>query len=325
MKTDIAIIINSFNRFALLGECLGALASWLPYSEFKYRCAVVIYDAGSTDGTIEWLQHAAQSLSLPLDIILSQPGEDTSFAAGLNRGVAHAQTRFPALNYLLFYETDNQILKPEPLAQAIAQLKSRAELGACGFTVRQHSGKPTGVGEPFPTLLNFVLGKNVVQHLQLEAIPYRWEQGPAGAEFSKVDVVYTSPLLVKLEAWRASGGLDSERFPFSDCDVDWARRLRDLGWYMGVIRSDAVIHDNQAALSAWSKSRAMQNNRGRLRYFQRHRPIGVFAVWPGLLLIRHLAELIGTKLLVKEPTRRAQLSKQCLDLLKACPQKYERA
>jgi GT2 family glycosyltransferase len=324
-QIDIAIIINSLNRLILLRECLAALEIWLPYSEFRERCAVVIYDAGSTDGTIVWLQQSAQLLSFPINVILSQYGEDTSFAAGLNRGVTYAETKFPKLAYLLFYETDNQILKADPLSQALQQLTNRAKLGACGFTVRQRNGSPTGVGEPFPTLLNFALGKNVVHRLQLEAIPYHWEHGPTGAEFSQVDVVYTSPLLVKLEAWRASGGLDSERFPFSDCDVDWARRLRDLGWHMGVIRSDAVIHDNQAALSAWSKSRAMQNNRGRLRYFQRHQPIGVFIVWPGLLLLRHLAELIGTKLLVRDPTRRAQLSKQFLDLLKACPQKYEQA
>lgn len=320
---DIAIIINSFNRLALLQECLQTLSSWLPESAFKNRCAVVIYEAGSTDGSREWLQTVAQQLRLRIAVVLPQLGDDTSFAAGLNSGVAYAEATFPDLSYLLFYETDNQILSPEPLTQALLQLTTREKLGACGFTVRRHDGSPAGVGQPFPTLLNFVVGKNVVQYLQLEAIPYKWESGAAGASFSEVDVVYTSPLLVRLAAWQASKGLDSKLFPFSDCDVDWARRLLNLGWSMGVIRTDTVIHDNRDARSTWSKSRAIQNNRGRLRYFQRHRPLEIFAVWPGLLLVRHLAELVGTKLLVKDPARRARLSTQFFELLTSCPKKYE--
>jgi GT2 family glycosyltransferase len=324
-NVDIVFIINSFNRHVLLNECLSALETWIPHSVFKNRCAAVIYDAGSTDGSIDVAQEAEKKLSFQIEIILSQLGEDTSFAAGLNRGVSYAEKKFPKLAYLFFYETDNQILTSAPLTQALSQLTSRASLGACGFTVRQHNGNLAGVGEPFPTLLNFALGKNIVHHFQLDAIPYRWEQGMSDVEFSHVDVVYTSPLLVKLEAWHASGGLDSKCFPFSDCDVDWARRLRNLGWHMGVIRSDYVIHDNQAAISTWSKSRAMHSARGRLRYFQRHRPLSVFVVWPGLLLLRHLLEFTGTKLLVKDPTRRMQLAKQFLELLKACPKKYEQA
>jgi GT2 family glycosyltransferase len=322
---DIVFIINSFNRRVLLGECLNVLENWIPQSVFKNRCAAVIYEAGSTDGSIDVAREAVEKLSFQIEIILPQLDEDTSFAAGLNRGVAYAENKFPKLAYLVFYETDNQILTQNPLAQALSQLTSKVTLAACGFTVRQHNGNLAGVGEPFPTLLNFALGKNIVHHLQLEAIPYRWQQEATGVEFSEVDVVYTSPLLVKLEAWRASGGLDSERFPFSDCDVDWARRLRNLGWRMGVIRSEAVIHDNQAAISTWSKSRAIQYSRGRLRYFQRHRPLSIFAIWPGLLLLRHLVELAAVKLLVKEPARRVQLSKQFLELLKACPRKYEQA
>ncbi|TDN39580.1 glycosyltransferase family 2 protein [Hymenobacter sp. UV11] len=322
-EIDIAIIINSFNRLSLLQECLEILNKWIPESTFKNRCAVVVYEAGSTDGSIEWLEKDTIKLHFPIKVVLPNPGDDTSFAAGLNAGVSYAEAKFSGLKYLLFYETDNQILGPAPLSQALLQLATRERLGACGFTVRRHDGSPAGVGQPFPELLNFALGNNIVHHLQLEAIPYRWQKSSDGIEFSEVDVVYTSPLLVRLDAWKVSGGLDPDRFPFSDCDVDWARRLRDLGWRMGVVRSNEVIHDNRDALSGWSKSRALQNNRGRLRYFQRHSPLGLFAVWPGLLLLRHLVELVGTKLVVKEPTRRAQLSSQFLGLLKSCPRKYE--
>lgn len=323
-KPDIAIIINSFNRLSLLKECLGSLSAWLPQSALNGRCVAVIYDAGSNDGSIDWLCSEATKLDIPFEVILPQPGGNTSFAAGINTGVTYAERKFPFLKYLLFYETDNQILKPKPLLQAIAQLKKINQLAACGFTVRKHNGNPAGVGMPFPSLLSFALGKNLVHKFQLEAISYRWQKGTIGdTEFSEVDVVYTSPLLVRIDAWRESGGLDAILFPFSDCDVDWARRLRNLGWRMGVIRTDAVIHDNLKTLSSWSKSRALQFHLGRMRYFKKYHPVTIYLIWPFLLLIRHFMELLVATVTIKDTNRRNYLIKQFTDLIRASFKRYE--
>lgn len=323
MRIEIAIIVNSFNRLPLLKSCLSALSVWLPNSEFKGRCAAIVYDAGSTDGSIEWLIERDVELGLPLEVIVSKSGNDTSFAAGLNAGVDFAVKKFLTLKYLLFYETDNQILEAKPISNAITQLEDTIRLAACGFTIRKHNGEPAGVGQPFPSLINFALGKNFVHRFQLEAISYKWQTSQEGVEFSLVDVVYTSPLLVRVEAWKESGGFDASLFPFSDCDVDWARRLYMLGWKMGIIRSEAVVHDNLDTLSTWSKYRAIQNHRGRLRYFKRHRPVAIIAVWPMVLLLRHLLEYISVRLFIKEPIRRNQLSRQFSTLLKSSLKSYE--
>lgn len=319
---DIAIIINSFNRLSLLKECIGALSSWLPHSNLKNRCVVVVYDAGSKDGSICWLKEEALKLKIVLNVLVAGINDDTSFAAGLNAAVSFALKEFTFLRHLLFYETDNQILAPKPIVEALTLLEKVDRLAAVGFTVRKHDGSPAGVGQPFPSLLNFSLGRNIVHRLKLESISYKWKTKGV-IEFSEVDVVYTSPLLVRLDAWQESGGLDASTFPFSDCDIDWARRLHKIGWRMGVIRSDAVIHDNKQVLSNWSRSRDLHAHRGRLKYFYRHTPIAVYAVWPAVLLLRHLFELIAVKLVVKEPERRKQLSSQFWCLLKACPRKYE--
>jgi GT2 family glycosyltransferase len=320
---DIAIIINSLNRFVLLKESLIALSVWIPNSKFNNRFVVVVYDAGSTDGSVTWLKEEAPKLGFLLEVIIPKAGDDTSFASGINSGVAYAVKSYPSLKYLLFYETDNQILELKPLEGALVQLEKRERLAACGFTVRLHGGGSAGVGQPFPSILNFALGKNIVDRLHLEKAFFKWQDDIDGISFSEIDVVYTSPLLVRLDAWKESGGLDASTFPFSDCDVDWARRLRDLGWKMGVIRTDAVIHDNRETLSAWSKSRAIQSHRSRLKYFKRYYPKSIFLAWPLLLLLRHLLELISTQFLIKEPVRRVKLSEQFYLLLKSTIRNYE--
>lgn len=214
MRIEIAIIVNSFNRLPLLKSCLSALSGWLPNSEFKGRCAAIVYDAGSTDGSIEWLTGRDVELGLPLEVIVSKSGNDTSFAAGLNAGVDFAVKKFFTLKYLLFYETDNQILEAKPISNAITQLEDTIRLAACGFTIRKHNGEPAGVGQPFPSLLNFALGKNFVHRFQLEAISYKWQTSREGVEFSLVDVVYIP--VRYLFVWRHGknqGGLMQSCFP----------------------------------------------------------------------------------------------------------------
>ncbi|GEO10456.1 glycosyltransferase family 2 protein [Segetibacter aerophilus] len=321
---DIAVVINSFNRIALLRESLLALSLWLPTSELNDRCVIIIYDAGSTDGSIEWIESVKISMGLVLKIVIPEPGDDTSFAAGLNTAVEVGLQTFPHLKYLLFYETDNQILEAKPVLEAINQLNVKEKLAACGFTVRKHNGTSAGIGQPFPTLLGFALGKHLVHRLKMEAVPFKWQQEQGGVEFSELDVVYTSPLLVKVAAWKESGGLNAILFPFSECDVDWAKRLRKLGWKMGVIRSNAVIHDNLETISAWSATRSMQYHRAKLRYFKCYNPTAVYTVWPLFLIVRHLLELLAATLVVREPFRRTQLTHQTLDLIKASVKGYER-
>lgn len=320
---DIAFIVNSFNRFDLLKQCIGALASWIPGSGLKDRCAVVVYEAGSSDGSLEWLRNEKDKLGFPMEILVPSKGDDTSFAAGLNAGVKHAEKVFPSLRYLVFYETDNKISTEKPLLQALYQIEHTENLGACGFTVQKHDGSSAGVGMPFPRLVNFMLGAKLVQHFQLEKIPYKWSENGEGVLFSPVDVVYTSPLLVRLDAWKQSEGLDQVVFPFSDCDIDWAKRLRNLGWSMGVIKVDKVIHDNQETLSTWSRTRALQFHRGRLRYFLRHHHFSVSFLLPTVLMLRHFTELLLVKVAVRNKTRQEQLVTQQLGLLKACFRRYE--
>lgn len=317
-KIDIVLIINSFNRIKLLKECLEVLSGWVPYSLLKDRIAAVVFDAGSTDGSRQWLKSQCQAF--PLELIMAAPEQDSSFAAGLNAGAALAEICFPDLQFLLFYETDNQILNQQPILQALNELQIRTELAGCGFTVKKHNGRPAGVGMPFPSLMHFALGKKVVSFFQLEAVPYRWE-AVLGGQFSPVDVVYTSPLLVKMQAWKESGGLDAAMFPFSDCDIDWAKRLKIRGWNLGVIQTDAVIHDNRQTLSDWSLSRDQQFHRGRLRYFKRYRPLSVYVFWP-VLYFRHLIEFAAANFFIKDPVRRSRLSTQFFALLKSNPKSY---
>src|SRR6202166_3583399 len=93
----IAVIINSFNRLSLLKLSIDALIKWVPNSEFSGEVHLVIFDAGSTDGTIDWINSQIDKLLLPINLLIPKAGDDTSFAAGLNSGVSYVINTFPHL------------------------------------------------------------------------------------------------------------------------------------------------------------------------------------------------------------------------------------
>ncbi|MEO0734313.1 MAG: hypothetical protein AAFZ52_15865 [Bacteroidota bacterium] len=323
---ELAVLINSFNRLSLFKDALAALNGWLPADPKWYdKVAVVVYDAGSTDGTQEWLAAQKEKTAFPIEVVTPRSAEeDTSFAAGLNTIAATAIERFPKLKHLLFYETDNQILSAEPLTRAADVLENSTDLAACGFTVKKVDGQPAGIGAPFPSAWKFLLGPKVVHYLQLDAIPCHdpavYEKQP----YCLLDVIYTSPLLVKVSAWQASGGLDAHTFPFSDCDLDWAKVLYDQGQRMAVIPAEGVIHDNQATLSAWSGKRALQYHRGRYRYIRKHTNKVVAGLLPAGLLLRHAAEWAAANVLfLGQRERRRKMAGTASKLFASCLRGYE--
>src|SRR5262249_34593297 len=131
-----------------------------------------------------------------------------------------------------------------------------------------------------------------------------------GIRWRTCDVVFTSPLLIRREAWEQSHGFDAAAFPFSDGDLDWAWRCAGLGWKMAVIASDDVIHDNLERLSAWSANRVVDFHRSRLRLLKRHRGKHIALVKP-LLFARHCLEaMILARRSASNPSAKEKLAKR---------------
>ncbi len=286
---ELVAVINSFNRRPLLERAVVSLTSALRAARFG--AAIIVFDAGSKDGSLEFLKEWCENNPADNLGVIEATNSRRSFSDGVNIACADAIARFPKTRWLFLYETDNGLLNIGPLEKGITLLQREPQLAACGFTVKHYDGNFFGYGMRFPSTLSFALGQNLAALCNLHAPNNSAWQTSDGISWRTCDVVFTSPLLVRREAWEQSSGLDAENFPFSDTDIDWAWRCTGLGWTMAVIASDEVIHDNLEQLSAWSANRVLDFHRNRFRLLKRHRGSHVVLLKP-VLFFRHGLEAI---------------------------------
>jgi GT2 family glycosyltransferase len=316
---ELVAIINSFNRGELLEKALASLTQALRQAALE--SAIVIFDAGSTDGSKTFLDEWRTRNPGDNLVVVESAVEQVPFAEGANIACAAAVAQFPECRWLFFYETDNWLASPEAIEQAVSLLKERSELAAAGFTVRLHNGEPCGYGMSFPTYRSLALGLNLAARWNLDSPNESVWQKSGDISWRNCDVVFTSPLLIRRQAWEQTDGFDAQAFPFSDSDLDWAWRAAQLGWKMVVIASDSVVHDNLRQSSAWSANRVLEFHRSRLRLLKRHRGNRAALIKP-FLFLRHCAE---TALLARasrsDPAAQGKLAKR-LQMLRSVWRDY---
>lgn len=287
--TELVAVINSFNRRGLLEKAVTSLMRAL--RQVSFGSAVVVFEAGSTDGSRDFLKTWREQNPNDRLTIVTPPLGRTSFSDGVNAGCATALTQFPECRWLFLYETDNWLASAEPLSAAISLLEANPQLAAAGFTVRQHNGIFCGYGMRFPGYLSLMLGQKLTLRWNLARPNDSNWQITDGVRWRTCDVIFTSPLLIRRETWEQAGGFDARAFPFSDSDLDWAWRSARADWKMAVIASGAVVHDNLEQSSAWSANRAVDFHRSRLRLLKRHRGNRSAFIKP-MLFLRHCLEAL---------------------------------
>ncbi|WP_196358139.1 glycosyltransferase [Nodosilinea nodulosa] len=318
---EIVVVINSFNRCQLLSEALPSAVRAL--RQISNKAAIVVFDAGSTDGSIKFIQnYFSQTVDIETHCLIPSLEADRSFSAGCNEAIKFAGQKYPTLKYCFFFETDNLIINDRALILAIQLLEQEQDLGAVGFTVEQCNQRKTGFGSPFPTLLSFVIGQQLSNRLGLENTTSLQWQDFQGTRWGASDIVYTSPLLVRYHTWQVTGGMDQKKFPFSDCDSDWCWSARKQGWRVAVLDLPGVIHDNRMHASVWSGNRVIDFHRARFRLLAKHRGQRLIFLKP-LLWVRHCLEAV--LLIIKSCfSKRARKSfRHRLILLKTVFSSYE--
>ena len=270
---DLGMIINSYNRRALLERALGSLYEQLT----PVPCEVVVIDDHSTDGSAELVEAKIASGRYP-GLTLVRTPKKMSFADGVNLGIERSTAPFFCL-----FETDN-VVTDSRLWASVPYLKAHPAVAGVGFRVTKLDGTTAGNSMSFPSVLAFVVGQQLTASLGLD----RPATGP------RRDVVFTSPLVLSRKLLARYGLMDASEFPFCDSDIDWCRRINDAGLELHVLEDVSVVHDQGNQQSEFSRRRTLDFHRARLAYFKKYNPKMVPAIRAGLLA-RHVIEIVSLK------------------------------
>lgn len=128
MNPVITIVTGTHNRFALLQDMIASVREQMPVG-IPYDFVVV--DAGSTDGTLEWLREQP-------DVTLIEDGRRTGAIDAFTRGA------FAATGKYVLLANDDIRFWPESIMKALLYLETTPTCGAVAFADNRPSPGKTG-------------------------------------------------------------------------------------------------------------------------------------------------------------------------------------
>jgi GT2 family glycosyltransferase len=237
MKSDLSIVIVSFNTRQLLRECLDSVyASPAPVSE------VVVVDNASRDGSAAMVRKRFPQVRL----IANE--DNRGFAAANNQalriiGYGTGDTPHPPPpKYMLLLNPDT-IVGKSALATLVRFMDENPQAGACGARLLHGDGCFQHSAFAFPTLFQVFFDFFPINHRLTDSrlngrYPRRLYQ--AGEPFP-IDHPLGAALMVRREAVVQVGLLDERFFIYCE-EIDWCLRIKAAGWGIWCVPEAEIVH-----------------------------------------------------------------------------------
>jgi len=239
-------VVNTDQRELLLA-CLDAIA--FERERLPFDTEVLVLDNASTDGSAG----AARRHPTVGDVVALEQrrGKGENDSALLQR----ARGRFAMLL------NEDSELRPGATAALHAALIADAQAAAAGAKLLRPDGRTQPSAWRFPTPLTALAGALLIHR--------RYTVQSKGRRTRQVDWAQSAALLVRREAAERIGWFDPQFFVYSD-EVDFCRRLVDVGWHTLWVPDAQVIHHEQLSTGPVPERRIVELSRNRDRYMRKH-------------------------------------------------------
>ena len=214
-----------------------------------FASEVLVLDNGSRDGSAEMAR-----LHAGVDEVVALP-QRVGKAFCDSELLRRARGR-----YALLLNEDSE-LQPGATVALHGALEGRSDAACAGARLVRPDGGAQACAWRFPTPLTALATAFGLQRpLVVQS---------TGTRTRDVDWCQSSALLVRRAAAAEVGYLDEAFFVYSD-EVDFARRLRDVGWHSLYVPAAVAIHDEQLSTDAQARPRIVELSRNRDRYMRKH-------------------------------------------------------
>lgn len=225
---DISFIITPWNCKDLLQATLKSIFA----SQTKYTYEVIVYDHGSTDGSLEMVESEYPQVKLIR-------GGDVGFAAGNNVGLKQSTGR-----YAVLLNADTEI-SPDTIEVMVSFMDSNPKVGiATGKLVLAVNGKlDKACRRSFPTPwvsaarmsgLSKIFPKSKLFN------KYNFEY-LSEDEAYEIDSCVGAFEMIRREAMDKIGYLDETFYMYGE-DIDWCYRVKQAGWQVWYYPKTTILH-----------------------------------------------------------------------------------
>jgi N-acetylglucosaminyl-diphospho-decaprenol L-rhamnosyltransferase len=239
-------VVNTEQRELLL-RGLDAIAR--ERAGLAFATEVLVLDNGSRDGSAQAARaHAAVDEVIALS---ERRGKALNDSELLRR----AQGR-----YALLLNEDSE-LQPGAVRALYDALEAHPRAACAGARLLRPGGAEQPSAWRFPTPLTALAGALLLHRV--------YTVQSKGSRTREVDWCQSAALLVRREAAAQVGYLDPDFFVYSD-EVDFARRLRDVGWRSLWVPGAVAVHHEQLSTAAVPERRIVEMARNRDLYMRKH-------------------------------------------------------
>ncbi len=260
---DLGIIIISWNVSALLARCLNSIFA----SEGAFQFHVTVVDNASTDDSVEMVN----SRYPQAELLTNETNVGYSAANNMGlRALGFADGEGTGPRYVLLLNPDTE-LPPTALLDMLRYLDERPSLGAAGPKLILPDGSlDLACRRSFPS--------PSISFWHFIGLARRF---PSNQRFGRYNMTFVDPdediavdsvvgafMMVRAEAIIAAGLLDERFFMYGE-DLDWAFRIRQMGWQIRYNPSVVVRHVKRASSRQSARARR-EFYRAMLLFYQKH-------------------------------------------------------
>jgi N-acetylglucosaminyl-diphospho-decaprenol L-rhamnosyltransferase len=253
---DVSVIVVNYNGGALLARCLRSLVE---HGTAGLRCELIVVDNGSHDGSLE----AARDLAI--ETLIIDNGQNLGFPVACNQAADRARGSF-----LLLLNPD-AALEAGTLQRLVAFLRDDTEgaYAMVGPRLLADNGATARCAGRLPGPEHFLYRSLGLSQLAPDRFaPFHLHD--FDHEHSRdVDHVMASVALVRADAWRALGGMDTRFFLYLE-DLDFSLRLKEAGWRSRYLADVTARHVGGGISSQFLARRQAYWAVARLQYARKH-------------------------------------------------------
>lgn len=280
-KTELSIIIVSYNVRDLLGACIRSIRK-----QVNSSYEIIVFDNDSTDGTQKLPELEGK------DVHFIPSTKNLGFAAGNNRALEYAKGE-----YIFFLNPDTELID-DSTDRMLEFLKKHPETGLLAPKLEYGNRKLQRSIRPYYSFLGSLID-NRFMALWLSRVPFLGRVFPFVSNHYKtqeIDWAKGAAILVRKETLNMTGPFDEDYWIYGE-EIDLCYRIRKAGWRNVFLADATVIHYEGQSTRQRSSEMFLRNYLGTYLFLFKHfsfpklwfyhARVGVFAhIWLLLFMIK---------------------------------------